>query len=391
VLLTHRPLTMDFGPGLHVFPGGAVEPADGGSLGARSVLDGDAAAARWAGDLGPTAALAHAVAAVRELYEEAGVLLATDQAGRWAVPPPHTEPGATREPLESLATRLDLRLRTDMLVPLARWVTPPSGLARRFDTRFYAAPSPGDGAVSPDRREVVAHEWARPSTALADAAAGRIRLWPPTSTTLRWLEPARSLDDVQRDLAPVQAAPAPRAEPLADDLVRVRLGTAGGIPGCTVDAWLIGRERVLVVDPGDPNDAAADALLGTVAARGGTVAGVVVTAAVADHVGGAVALAERTRAPLLGSPAAVRLMGDPARGVEEGVVMDLGGIAFRVAEVPDSPDGALVLEVPSAGVVLTGDLESPGPARGIGLHRDLDDETAGILARLPGRHLRAHA
>ena len=76
-LLTHRPATMAFAPDVHVFPGGRVDDADADpALVARStVMPGDAAAA-LGGDLEPSAALAAFVAAIRELFEEAGVLLA---------------------------------------------------------------------------------------------------------------------------------------------------------------------------------------------------------------------------------------------------------------------------------------------------------------------------
>ena len=77
VLLTQRPTTMAFAGGAHVFPGGRVDPADADpALLARSVLSATDAAAALGGDLAPAAALAAHVAALRESFEEAGVLLA---------------------------------------------------------------------------------------------------------------------------------------------------------------------------------------------------------------------------------------------------------------------------------------------------------------------------
>ena len=76
-LLTHRPTTMAFAADAHVFPGGRVDPADADpSLAARSVVSARDAAAALGGDLAPEVALAAHMAAIRELFEEAGVLLA---------------------------------------------------------------------------------------------------------------------------------------------------------------------------------------------------------------------------------------------------------------------------------------------------------------------------
>ncbi len=77
VLLTHRPATMAFAPGMHVFPGGRVDEPDADpSLVARSAITPDEAALGLGGDLDPRVALAAYVAAIRECFEEAGVLLA---------------------------------------------------------------------------------------------------------------------------------------------------------------------------------------------------------------------------------------------------------------------------------------------------------------------------
>jgi glyoxylase-like metal-dependent hydrolase (beta-lactamase superfamily II)/8-oxo-dGTP pyrophosphatase MutT (NUDIX family) len=391
VLLTRRPATMAFGPSLHVFPGGAVDDGDE-ALGGRSVLDGAACAAAWAGDLAPGAALRHAVAAVRELHEEAGLLLAGHadgspvDAGELA-----DVAGAGARGLAAIVERLDLVLRTDLLVPLARWVTPPGETTRRYDARFYVAELPDGAGVAHDEREVAACEWTRPADALDSAGLGRILLWPPTSTTLRWLVPATGLGDVRRLLAPSAPSRQPRAEPVADDIVRVRLTTGGGIPGCEVDCWLIGRGRVVVVDPGDPNDEGAEAILATVAARGGRVAAILATAAVPDHVGGVTGLAIRTGAPVLASPAAVSLIGQPASALANGMEIAAGDTPLRVLELPGDPDGAIVLEVDGGRALLTGDLGTAGPSRGIGMRRGSTGEEAAFLAPLAGRRLPAHA
>jgi glyoxylase-like metal-dependent hydrolase (beta-lactamase superfamily II)/8-oxo-dGTP pyrophosphatase MutT (NUDIX family) len=392
---------MAFGPGLHVFPGGAVDaddwPGDGdGPLAARSSVSGVACSAAWAGDLAPEPALAHAIAAVRELYEEAGVLLATRRDGSPVGDGIVARAAAVGEPLTSLAGRLDLVLAVDRLVPLSRWVTPPTPDAtRRFDTRFFVAALPEAAALAvhaAHAHEVAAHEWIAPGEALARYAAGSIDLWPPTSATLHQIEPARGVEDVRAWLAPVAAAPAPRVERVADGVLRVRLGSAGGIPGATVDAWIVGRRRVAVVDPGDPTDAGLEAILAATAAAGLEIAAVMVTSGAPDRAGGAVGLALVARVPLLASGPAASLVGEPAAVVEDGARVEAGDDTLVVRAVDGDPDGAILLAVPSLGVVLTGGWGTDGGSRTIPGARGAGVRARGeaVLERMPGRRLPAH-
>jgi glyoxylase-like metal-dependent hydrolase (beta-lactamase superfamily II)/8-oxo-dGTP pyrophosphatase MutT (NUDIX family) len=366
VLLTHRPSTMDFGPGLHVFPGGAVDPGDSDArLVARSALSPDACAAAWARDLVPAAAFAHHVAAIRELFEEAGVLLATTRAG--AAPDPAAVEAARRSglPFGELVEALDLVLRTDLLVPLSRWVTPPVGTGRRYDARFYVAALPDGAAVSPDAGEVVAHAWMTPRDALDAMAGRRIELWPPTSTTLAQLAPARGIEDVQRHLAPVAPATPPVVEPLGPDLVRIGLRGAGGIPGNDVNAYLVGRRRLVVVDPGDPNDAAVEAILAVAAERGARITAVILTSEAPDHAAGTTSVALRANVPVLAAAGAGRLLPDAIVALADGDLADLVDTRVRVHAMSAPHDDHVVFELPDAGAVLVGDLDGGGPSRAI--------------------------
>ena len=351
MLMTHRPATMVFGPGLHVFPGGAVDPGDrdaDGGLAARSVLDAGECSRRWAGDLGPGEALGHAVAAIRELYEEAGVLLARDRDGSWVDPALVAAAAEAGEPLDRLAGRLDLRLATDALLPMTRWVTPPTAdVSRRYDTRFYVADLPPGAEVLVDRREVVTHDWITPSAALEAWAERRIELWPPTSATLLQLGSARSAGDVGRRLRPSGPSPAPRIEVLAPHLRRCRLGAAGGVPGLRRDAWLVGERRIVIIDPGDPGEPALDALLEATTRDGRRLAAVVLTSAMPEHAAGAVGLALVAGAPLLASPRAAALVGEPCLPLADQDAIDGGDVPLTAAVVAGAPDGALEIEAPS--------------------------------------------
>jgi 8-oxo-dGTP pyrophosphatase MutT (NUDIX family) len=180
VLLTQRPATMAFGPGLHVFPGGALDAGDSDPrIVARSRL-GDP----------------HRIAALRELFEEAGVLIADRADGLpagsdsdLAAELPALRAGLVAGSLDlaAILERFELTLATDRLVYIARWQTPPA-YPRRFDTWFFAVELPAGAILDLDPYEVAGHAWMTPRSALAELAAGEIELWPPTFTTLRLLE-----------------------------------------------------------------------------------------------------------------------------------------------------------------------------------------------------------
>ena len=377
VLLTHRPATMAFGPGLHVFPGGALEPEDRDrALGRRLGVDAEGCSAAWAGDLSPDDALGHAVAAIRELFEETGVLLAERIDG--SLPDPQQVEAAhlAGEPLASLAERLELRLRADRLVPLSRWVTPPEGVTRRYDARFFVADAADGAGFRLDEREVVGHAWMRPRDAIEALRAGRIDLWAPTATTLRSVRAARGADDVRASLSPAGVASAPTVERISPGIVRVRSHGAGGLPGRLVDTYLVGRERVVVVDPGDPNGPAADAILGAAAAGGGRVVAVVVTSADPGHVGGAVGMALRVQAPVLAGPGVGPEVFSRVQTLRDGTVLRIGDVPMTALETPGTDPSHLALDVPSVRSVLVGDLfdgglptSVPGPVDAVALAR----------------------
>jgi 8-oxo-dGTP pyrophosphatase MutT (NUDIX family) len=188
ILMLRRTAAMKFAPGAYVFPGGSVDPAD------------YSAEVGWQGPspeefgarLGTSAEVARALvcAAVRETFEESGVLLAGAPGGGPLAAPSGPSWDADRMavaagalPLAELLTRRGLVLRADLLVPWARWITP-AGEPRRFDARFFAAALP-DGQVAVGHEAEADHvAWLRPADAIGSAKAGEISLLPPTATTL---------------------------------------------------------------------------------------------------------------------------------------------------------------------------------------------------------------
>jgi 8-oxo-dGTP pyrophosphatase MutT (NUDIX family) len=187
VLMLRRTAAMKFAPGAYVYPGGSVDPAD---FGAEVGWQGPDPA-EFGARLGASAEMARALvcAAVRETFEESGILLAGPPGGALTVP---SGPGwdADRAALAAgtvtmaeLLARRGLVLRADLLVPWARWITP-EGEARRFDARFFAAALPAGQVVTGHEAESDQVAWLRPADAIEAARAGQISLLPPTAVTL---------------------------------------------------------------------------------------------------------------------------------------------------------------------------------------------------------------
>ena len=308
---------MAFAPDVHVFPGGRVDPTDAHpSLVARSVVSPQDAAAALGGDLPPTQAIAAFIAAIRESFEEAGVLLADVGPG--------SSPGAlgaARAALvggeigfQALAAQLDLTLRTDWLVPISRWVTPPS-MPRRFDARFFAAELPDGAKASIEGDEVVEHTWLRPADALDAMAAGEFAMWLPTSTTLQQLEHVRDFEEVRSRLAQGPLGSVEVDEP-ADGVVRIAMPAGGGVAGQPVNAYLVGRRSFVLVDPGDPTGPGLERAFEEAESRGGTIRAIALTHVDADHAAGAELVAMQFEAEVLVGPGGGRRLPvrDPRAG-----------------------------------------------------------------------------
>jgi glyoxylase-like metal-dependent hydrolase (beta-lactamase superfamily II)/8-oxo-dGTP pyrophosphatase MutT (NUDIX family) len=304
------------------------------------------------------------IAAIRELFEEAGVLLASRRDGR-AVDAAQLA-GARRAlitgetTMASVAEALDLALWTDRLVPISHWTTPPV-MPRRFDTRFFAAEMPDGAEPSFDPGEVAGHRWLTAREALDACAAGDIGMWVPTSATLQQLEFAGGLADIRRSIAVAGPGevPAPRVVGERAGLTRIVLGSAGAVPGQAVNAYLVGEGELVIVDPGDPSDAAADAILAAVAGAGGRLVGIALTHADPDHAAGAEGLALRLGLPIVAGPGAGHDLPYAVRELADGERVAAGGLELRAIATPGPrPDHvAYVVDgLDGSRAVLAGDL-----------------------------------
>ena len=193
-----------------VFPGGRVDEADAATRIGAGPSDAEASAALGV----PSGGLAFWVAAARECFEEAGVLLArhTDT-GAW-LETTHEWSGArlarhrreVHSGAKTLAAVLEeegLELDLSGVHYVSHWITPPHrGTARRFDTRFFVAEVPPSQIVSHDAAETVESIWTTPADALARGAEGEIVLLVPTIANLKALAGVSSVAEIVECVCP---------------------------------------------------------------------------------------------------------------------------------------------------------------------------------------------
>ena len=183
VLMTRRSATASFVPGAYVFPGGGVDAAD---------AQAHPLSTRRAGQ--SDAALTQAVAAIRESFEEVGVLLARHPDGRWATMA-DIEALDRKAPFNAQCQARDLTLAGAEVHLLCHWVTD-RDMAKRFDVPFLVARMPPDQTPVPDNAEQFEPVWVSPAHALAEHAAGRFFMIFPTIRTLEHLQRYANVDAV---------------------------------------------------------------------------------------------------------------------------------------------------------------------------------------------------
>ena len=345
VLLSRRAERGDHNSGAWVFPGGIVDPGDRASHDCCAGIDDAAASAR----LGVAAGgLDYYIAAVRECFEESGLLFATDAGGElvrlddaerahlaaWRGPLHRNE-----RALGELCREFGLTLALDRLVYLSHWLTP-LGRAKRFDTRFFIAEVPRAQTAAFDGTEMVEQLWLRPAEALARAS--ELKLMTPTQKTLElvgrhesvaallaWARAPRVVGltmprvgsgrQGMRPVLPDEPAWAElgRIDPaghgtscydiqvatpvrLSPRLIRVTANNGSMMTGPGTNTYLIGggaRNEWAVIDPGPLDDAHVDAIL---AAAPGPIRWIFATHTHNDHSPACVPLKARTGATVHG-------------------------------------------------------------------------------------------
>jgi 8-oxo-dGTP pyrophosphatase MutT (NUDIX family) len=238
VYLLRRATTMAFAAGQHVFPGGSVDPRDGD----RSPAWAGQSASAWGESLGCDSTMGRALvcAAVRETFEESGVLLAGPSADAVVADTTSAAWEADRRALldrsESLGELLERRglvLRSDLLRPWAHWITPEFE-PRRFDTRFFVAAVPAGQLARDVSGEADQAVWMSVAGAVGGFGSGTLPMLPPTIVALRELAAYDTVDEV-----------------LAEEM--------------TVTPWMpravLDRDRVLLVVDGPAGPAGVDSVV----------------------------------------------------------------------------------------------------------------------------------
>jgi len=222
--------------GAAVFPGGKVDPGDGEAA-LRAHCDG--------GEALSEAELALCIAAIREAFEECGILFARAEGDADIIasrPLQRIEAGWRQRLADDDATMLELcraerlRLGVDLLVPFAHWITPRTQ-PRVFDTHFFLAAAPAHQRAHHDGRENSDSLWVRPAEAVAEADAGRRAVVFPTRMNLLKLARAKNTAEAlglarARPVVTVQ----PEASPHPDGRI-LRIPEAAGYDG---NAFIVG-------------------------------------------------------------------------------------------------------------------------------------------------------
>ncbi len=390
----------DMRSGAAVFPGGVVDARDREAHVHCIGPDDASVSAR----LGLAAGgLDFLVAAVRESFEEVGVLLAQGGEGGLDLAALRHWRDKLQDGTASMAEfcraeglRLDLR----ELVYFSHWLTPP-GVSRRFDTRFFVAIAPADQRAEADLGEALELMWLTPQQALEPQRG--LKLLPVTRRTLqdlaRFDSPAAALAEArtrkditvtmprlaassrgQRIVLPHELPYAEiarldpagrgdvscellpgRAVRLSPRILRVTAPNAGPMTGPGTNSYLVGEGASwTVIDPGPVNEPHLQALLSAAAAAGGRIERILVTHTHRDHSPGAVALAAATGAPVWGRVAAHPQWQDatfaPSCVAEHGERLPLGpDTTLRVIHTPGHASNHLCYLLEQERTLFTGD------------------------------------
>lgn len=241
-----RSAALAFSAGVSAFPGGRIDEAD------------DLPAPLWIGTdldswgrmlgLGPEMAGKVLAGAVRETFEETGILLARHRDG---TPVDPAAVNAWPEDIRVRVERMELGF-ADLLAehglmpdvhglrPLSRWITP-EGPPKRYDTYFFTAPLPAGQSPGTLSFEGTDSRWTTPADALADFRAGRHRLMPPTWGQFRTLLPARTLAEALQPAGPL--------ETVRPTITPGEAGTVAGFPEAEAYAHDLALSRTSGKEP----------------------------------------------------------------------------------------------------------------------------------------------
>ncbi|MEX0874898.1 MAG: MBL fold metallo-hydrolase [Actinomycetota bacterium] len=359
VLLTRRPQTMAFMGGTYVFPGGTLDAADSSdTMAARSALGVTEALERLGEQIPAEQALGLFCCAVRELYEEVGILLAVEEGGtpvdpakvREVYSPRHAEVAHDASLFAAFLAGEGLTLSTDQLNPHGRLITPEQAPIR-FDARFFIAPMPEGQAVVPDPSEVVDWLWVMPADAVERAQRKALDVPIPTLAILQGLAEIPGYEQV---LGGVQRPRLIEAEDLSPLVTVVRSPNPGLMTGGGTNTYIVGRGSVAIIDPAVPDPVYIERVARE-AGNHGRAGMVLITHNHIDHIGGVVPLVEQMPMEV----AAFGAFGDPpfvTRKLSDGETIEIGGARLRALHTPGHASNHLCFFLESEQAVFAGDV-----------------------------------
>ncbi len=348
LLFVRRPEAMRFLGGFHAFPGGALDPGDlaAEAFAASALSPGDAESimGEAAGD---QPALGFFICALRELFEEVGILLVSGDIGasRSSIDSARRDLLEDRATIGEVAKVLDVTLATDSLRFLARWVAP-EVLPIRFDVRVFVAAAVGE--PDPDPGEVDRIDWLSASEALALTEAGGVVMAPPTVSTVYSLTGFSSVEEMVQGTRREHFPTVERHSPLVRRIVAPNPSIMTG-PG--TNTWIVGDGEVIVIDPGSMEPDHLDVI-----ASCGKVTMVVITHHHVDHVSGVLELAQMTGVPIAASPSFFQRTAMEGKSLVEGDVIGVPAAQVRVLETPGHASGHLSFWLESERALFSGDL-----------------------------------
>jgi glyoxylase-like metal-dependent hydrolase (beta-lactamase superfamily II)/8-oxo-dGTP pyrophosphatase MutT (NUDIX family) len=407
VFMIRRTQSAVFMGGAHVFPGGGVDAGDASAdLAAHCEGLDDAEASRLLGI--ECGGLAYWTAALRECFEEAGLLLAHDADGSYAdlndtqhlhvFEQWRESIRAGRATLADLCREHDLRLAAERLVYYSHWITQP-GRPRRYDTRFFVAEAPAAQTASHDNSETVDNLWIRPAEALERHRRGEMQLVFPTIKTL---ESIAGFDDAA---ALMQFARSPRQMPtmaprtavgregkkllVPGDYAYAEVGRldpeSAGTAACEITPGAVVRlspriRRITAPNPGymtgpgtnsyilgaggeyaviDPGPAIEEHVEALIQAAGGRIRWILVTHTHLDHSPAAALLKARTGAQLMGMPPPPLERQDqsfrPERVPAHGERIEVAGCVLRAIHAPGHASNQMCYLLEEEKLLFTGD------------------------------------
>lgn len=380
-----RAEALDFMGGWYAFPGGGVARSDavieveGRPRGVDDAAPNAGlpeAVTQGVDDLGPILAPGLEAGVLRELFEETGLLLAVGLGGG-EVTPASLE-SVVRAQVSLLDKRAEFgsilaenrwRLDASSLVYAGRWLTPPLG-PLRFDNRFFLLEWPGDRSQQPRvlPGEAELGEWVTPSEGLSRWQAGEIVTAPPILHILKVLQEAGVEKGLSRLREPegVDLGPFRRIE-FRPGVVLFPLATPTLPPAIFTNAYVLGTEETVLIDPGSPFERDREWLRQALEAlaenHGRRVAAIWLTHHHPDHVGGVEAARRSLRVPVLAhaataerlAAAGIRVDGELVDG-ERVVLAGKPPYPVRVIHTPGHARGHLCFLDETYGSLIAGDM-----------------------------------